>query len=513
MAGHPRSGARCRRPGDQGRAGGRAHRTAGSDRARRGWRRTWHCPAVAGSRQRRNQEPALGVVNGCQILSGCDEPWLLAGPRAMPPRPFRKAGPTILHRTAEATISRWPRRTLAVLLVVAAGVLLAGLPQSARAGTTSDFEIQATRGADGAAYLVRGGLQACDSSNNCSGGLAQPKSAGGGGWGNTILQVDTEIPDSGFRGTVSLQLSGLPAGVTSQTPASTTITNSTTLGTDGVGDTIFGTDTTLQLSADNTAPLGNFPLTVTATSGSVSHSVTITVDVVNSLPATTLARLEVTGCATCNFAETFGGTPALGTVSVTIPAPASGAVVTLASSDPAVASVPATVTIPAGSTSATFTITTQPVTSTTTVSFSATLNGQTMTVNGLYVEAPPLVKSLTLTPASAQPSAGGVSGHIVLKDYVPENSSGVAVALSSSNPAAASVPASVTVTPYVNGNDAFFNVTLANNAAAGPVTISASLNGQTTTAQLTILDQINSSSSGNWDKHAQLLTVTALTNN
>ena len=117
-----------------------------------------------------------------------------------------------------------------------------------------------------------------------------------------------------------MQLSGLPAGVTSQTPASTTITNSTTLGTDGVGDTIFGTDTTLQLSADNTAPLGNFPLTVTATSGSISHSVTITVDVVNSLPATTLARLEVTGCATCNFAETFGGTPALGTVSVTIPA-------------------------------------------------------------------------------------------------------------------------------------------------------------------------------------------------
>ena len=98
---------------------------------------------------------------------------------------------------------------------------------------------------------------------------------------------------------------------------------------------------------------------------------------------------------------------------------------------------------------------------------------------------------------------------------MPENTggNGVLVALSSSNPAAASVPASVTVTPYVNGNDAFFNVTLANNAAAGPVTISASLNGQTTNAQLTILDQINSSSSGNWDKHAQLLTVTAPTNN
>ena len=101
----------------------------------------------------------------------------------------------------------------------------------------------------------------------------------------------------------------------------------------------------------------------------------------------------------------------------------------------------------------------------------------------------------------------------MLNEHVPQNSSGVAVALSSSTPAAASVPASVTVTPYVNGNDAFFNVTLANNAAAGPVTISASLNGQTTTAQLTILDQISPSPSGTWGASDHLLTVTAATNN
>jgi hypothetical protein len=407
----------------------------------------------------------------------------------------------------------WP---LAAVLV-AAGVLLAGPPQIARA-TTGDFEISATRGADGAAYLVRGGLQTCDSSNHCSGGLTQPKSAGGGGFANTILQVDTSTDngfDSGFRGTVSFQVSGLPAGVTSQAPASTTITDSTILGTDPFSGTMFGTLTTLQLSAGSTAPLGNFPLTVTATSGSLSHSVTITVDVVDSLPATTLARLEVTGCAACNFAETFGGTPALDTVSVTIPAPASGTVVTLASSDPPVASVPASVTVPAGSTSASFTITTQPVTRTTAVSFTATLNGQTMGSNQLTVEAPPLVKSLTLSPASTQPNAGCcVSGDVVLNEQVPENSSGVVVALSSSNPAVASVPAAVTIT-YTSGSfgdDAPFTVTIARNAPAGTVTISASLNGQTTTAQLTILDQITTSS-GNWDKKTQLLTVTALTNN
>jgi len=427
----------------------------------------------------------------------------------------------MIPHQAVATFTRFLRWPLAAVLV-AAGVLLAGQTQPARAGTTNDFEVVAGTaptsagvsglGAAGAVYLVRGGLQTCDSSNNCSGGLTQPK-AGGPPWGNTILQVDTGDPDSGFRGTVSLQLSGLPAGVTSQTAASTTITNTTIVGNDGVGDTIFGTFTTLQLSADSTAPLGNFPLTVTATSGSLSHSVTITVDVVDSLPANTLRELEV---APGGPYATFGGTPSLGTVYVNASAPASGTVVALASGDPSVASVPASVTVPAGSTSATFTITTQPVTSSTAVSFTATLSGQTITsINQLTVEAPPLIKSLTLSPASTQPNAGCcVSGDVVLNEPVPANSSGVAVALSSSNPAVASVPATVTVTETSGsfGDDAFFTVTIARNAPAGQVTISASLNGQTTTAQLTILDQI-SSSSGNWGKRDHLLTVTAATNN
>jgi trimeric autotransporter adhesin len=416
----------------------------------------------------------------------------------------------IPHTFAAATFSRWLRLALAGLLT-AAGVLLISQPQPARAAT-GDFEIQAQVGSDGAAYLVRGGLQTCDSTNNCTGGLTQPKTvATSAGFGNTILQVDTLIPDSGFRGTVSFQLSGLPAGVTSQTPASTTITNSTILGNDGVGDTIFGTDTTLQLSADNTAPLGNFPLTVTAASGSVSHSVTFSVDVVDSLPATTLAQLEA-----FPDGSTFGGTPATATVRVTFPAPASGTVVTLASSDPAAAAAPASVTIPAGATSANFTLTTQPVTSQVLVSLTATLNGQTMTsLNQLAVEAPPLVKSLTLSPTSAQPIIDYVNGDIVLNEYIPANSSGVVVALSSSKPAAAAVPATVTVTRYSGsfGNDAFFRVTLATNAPAGPVTISAGLNGQTTTAQLTILDQIGPGTSGNWGKHDHLLTVAAATNN
>src|SRR5205807_631624 len=52
-----------------------------------------------------------------------------------------------------------------------------------------------------------------------------------------------------------------------------------------------------------------------------------------------------------------GGNPSTGTVTLTAAAPAGGAVVTLVSTG-AVASVPASVTVPAGATSATFTVTT-----------------------------------------------------------------------------------------------------------------------------------------------------------
>jgi hypothetical protein len=51
----------------------------------------------------------------------------------------------------------------------------------------------------------------------------------------------------------------------------------------------------------------------------------------------------------------------MGRVTLNVGAPQGGALVTLQSSDPAVAQVPASVTVPVGQTSATFTVTTRPV--------------------------------------------------------------------------------------------------------------------------------------------------------
>jgi len=69
------------------------------------------------------------------------------------------------------------------------------------------------------------------------------------------------------------------------------------------------------------------------------------------------------------------------TVTLNGPAPTGGAAVTLTSGDSAVADPPPTVTVPAGATSATFTITTTAVTSSTVVPITATLGGVSKMAN------------------------------------------------------------------------------------------------------------------------------------
>ncbi len=69
----------------------------------------------------------------------------------------------IRGRTPAATFRRRLPMPTAWLLVAAAGALLIGHPLSVRAAT-GDFEVNRSVGADGAAYLLRGGLQTSRSS-------------------------------------------------------------------------------------------------------------------------------------------------------------------------------------------------------------------------------------------------------------------------------------------------------------------------------------------------------------
>ena len=96
-------------------------------------------------------------------------------------------------------------------------------------------------------------------------------------------------------------------------------------------------------------------------------------------------------------------------------------------------------TVAAGATSATFAITTNPVTTVTAVNITATYNGAAKIVT--LVVNPPLA-SVTLTPASVTGGAAS-TGTVTLATAAPAG--GAVVTLTSSNINAATVPASVTV--------------------------------------------------------------------
>src|SRR5262249_35412702 len=157
----------------------------------------------------------------------------------------------------------------------------------------------------------------------------------------------------------------------------------------------------------------------------------------------------------------------------------SGAVVTLASGNPLLVSVPASVTILPGANSATFPITTQPGSTASSVPLFAS-RSITLAVRLTLLAPGSTISSLALSPASV---AGGTSsqGTVSLNFTAP---SSVVVTLTSSNPAVAAVPASVTVPAGATG--ASFTVTTASVAANTIATISGTLSGTTKAASLTV---------------------------
>jgi hypothetical protein len=172
-----------------------------------------------------------------------------------------------------------------------------------------------------------------------------------------------------------------------------------------------------------------------------------------------------------------GGQTASGTVILTAAAPAEGIVVDLSTGDAAV-TLPATVTVAAGSTSANFTLNTSPVGTTTTATITASYNG--VIQNTALAVKPPVLSSLALNPTTV--GGGSTStGTVVLSGKAPIG--GIAVALSSSRSGRSKVPSTVTVAAGSN------SATFAVNTTAGAkvsATISASNGGVTKNAPLTI---------------------------
>lgn len=193
-------------------------------------------------------------------------------------------------------------------------------------------------------------------------------------------------------------------------------------------------------------------------------------------PPASLSTLDI------NPSSVEGGTSAAGTVVMSNGA-TNGAVVSLSSSNPSVASVPATTTVAPNGFTGTFTVTTSAVAASTPVTITASYNGDTRTAP---LTVTPAGAGVTLQSVTVSPSSvtGGnpTSAFVSLSGGAPPG--GAAVALSSSNPSVVSIPASVTVAEGTTARG--FTVTTTSVTTTTSATITATYNGTSVTATATV---------------------------
>ncbi len=201
---------------------------------------------------------------------------------------------------------------------------------------------------------------------------------------NTLAASDFEVIQLGYNASVATAA----LGSISVTPASITGGNSATGSVSLTAAAPAGGGVVGLTSSSGAA---NLPPTVTVNAGATSANFMVTTPPVSSATTAVItaayngvnktAALVVQPPAlaslTLSPSTALGGSPSTGTVSLSGTAPNGGILVTLSSSKPAKASVPANVTVAAGKNSATFTINTVAVTSGTSVTISASYGGVT----------------------------------------------------------------------------------------------------------------------------------------
>jgi subtilase family serine protease len=314
------------------------------------------------------------------------------------------------------------------------------IPQGATSGTfavTTLGQTYATSATISAAYhgLTQSAALAVTTTPGVSSVSVSPSLLEGGGSATGYVYLNTTAPTGGA--VVVLSSSGAAATV----PASVTVSAGLSSASFSISTTSATAQTTVTISA-------TYPAALTATT-------TLTVLPSPTPLSLTLAPTSVTG-----------GTPATATVLLSGPAPAGGANVALTSSYVAVATVPATINIPEGATSGTFTITTLPQTYSTSTSISAAYHGLTRSAT-LTVTLAATLSSVSVSPSILQ-GGGSATGYVYLNTTAP---SGGAVVLLSSSSGAANVPASITVTTGLSS--ASFPIATTSVTALTTVTISA----------------------------------------
>ena len=262
-------------------------------------------------------------------------------------------------------------------------------------------------------------------------------------------------------GTINLNGLGVPGG--------STITLSSTSG--------------VTVPATVTIPAGATTATFAVTTSGVSSSVVSTVTA--TLNGSTESATITVNSATFNSFSlssptVVGSNPVSGTLSLSGAAPPSGIVIAL-STNSKVITLPASITIPAGSSSATFSIQTASVSTTQTAAISATSSVGFQSAN--LTVTPPSLSAVSLSQSSAiGGSSTVVTGTITFTGEVQSQSA--SVSLTSSNPALVSVNSTVKLSK--GQESATFNVNHHLVKSVTSVTITAKYGGIAVSTTLTL---------------------------
>jgi len=274
----------------------------------------------------------------------------------------------------------------------------------------------------------------------------------------SALSISPTVVASGGTATGTVTLNGAaPAGGAAVTLSSSNTTVATV--PPSITVTAGATTATFTITAQTVASATS--VSITAVSGGVSRFASLTV----TEPAPTGRQLS---SLTLASTQVVGGQSVQGTVTL---ASATGAAtaVTLASTNTAVAQVPATVTVPANVASATFTVTTSPTPSSDFAEISATAGGVSRFVSLTTVAPPtgPSIATVVFFPSNLG-GTGPATGRVTMSGVATQ---GAGITLTSSNPAVVQVPDQIVVSANTNRVD--FPVTTSAVTSNTTVTVTA----------------------------------------
>ena len=181
---------------------------------------------------------------------------------------------------------------------------------------------------------------------------------------------------------------------------------------------------------------------------------------------------------TLSPASVPGGANSTGTVTLDGPAPSAGLVVTLSSSSKD-ATVPSSVTVPAGETSSTFTISTTTYRTTVDAKIEASAGG--VSRSAVLQITPPVLASLTLNPTYIESGRSSMAT-VTLSGPAPEGGEAVGIRSGSTD---ATVPESVTVPE--GQTSASFTVSTMQSPKAYTVRITANAGGKSKSSVLDVM--------------------------